>query len=372
MVTSVPMSPIEGVGFYVYNLSNYLIEKGHDVQIITRSQRNKPYYQVMERIPVWRPKFIPLYPLHIDIHGLFVQYLVNHWKSQIDLFHFHTPLPPPVETRHLNILTVHSLMVPDSNARRIYGLDDFLTRLQAPVSSLIEKKLFNISRIITAVSPLVGEQVKGAMSDNKLGVEIMWNGVDANFFKPEISIQANPRNLLYVGRLWSGKGLPDLINAFKIVITRFPDASLSIVGSGPLHKKLVDLVQQNKLESNVKFIGHVSSRETIRDLYRQAWGLVVSSHHEALPGVLLEAMACGTPAIATKVGAIPNVIDNEANGILVNPRHPEGIADAIFHLFTDHDFRNSMGKAARETILQQFTWNIIGKKYLSIYQEMLL
>ena len=77
MVISVPLPPEEGIGHYVWNLSRFLAGKGHEVQIITRAERGKPPFEVMEGMQLWRPRFYPVYPLHIHLHRPFVQRLVR-------------------------------------------------------------------------------------------------------------------------------------------------------------------------------------------------------------------------------------------------------------------------------------------------------
>lgn len=369
MVVSVTMPPREGIGFYVWNLSRFLVGQSHQVHIITRSQGKQPFHEELEEIQIWRPRFFPIYPLHVYLHALFVQNLVKQLDAEVDLFHLHTPLPPPVRTKRPVLLTVHSLMLADARARKVDSVYDLLTKLQSPVSSLIEKQLFHISRKVTAVSPPVAEQVQHFLPQKKRRVEITWNGVDSRFFSPGNQDCSNPSELLFVGRLAPGKGLHDLILAFKIVIVQFPNVKLSIVGDGPLYSKMLSMIEQNGLKNHVRLIGHISSREALRAFYQQAWGFILPSHHESLPGVILEAMACGTPVIATRVGGIPAVINNGVNGFLVSPRAPDALAGAICRLLKDDGFHSKLGQAARQTVEKQFSWNIIGENYLNCYNE---
>jgi len=371
MITSIPFPPTEGIGYYTWNLSRFLMNHGHQVQIITRGQRGKQSYEESENIPIWRPQFFPLYPFHVHSHKLFVQKLVNQIEEDVDLFHLHTPLPPPIQTKRPVLLTIHSMMLADAQARKIDSFFDFLTKLQSPVSFLIEKQLIHISQSITAVSPAAAEQLQHCLPKGHCQAEITWNGVDSSFFVPDSQASHNPYELLFVGRLAPGKGLQDLIQAFKIALTRTPKINLSIVGNGPLHARILSLIEHYKLKDHVKLLGHVTSRETLRTLYQQACGLIVPSHHESLPNVILEAMACGTPVIATQVGSIPAVINNGVNGLLVSPRNPDAIAEAIGRLVNDSSLHDKLGQAARKTIEKKFTWQIIGGNYLFLYDEIL-
>jgi glycosyltransferase involved in cell wall biosynthesis len=260
-------------------------------------------------------------------------------------------------------------MMPDARARKVEGLYDLLTKLQAPVSHLIEQQLFRTSQKITAVSPPVARQVKRTFPHAKRGIDIMWNGVDPVFLTPAKQAHATPGELLFVGRLAPGKGLQDLVQAFKIAVDQFPDARLSIVGDGPRYTMVSSLIERMGLKNKIRLMGHIGSRESLRSLYQQAWGLILSSHHEGLPGVILEAMACGTPVIATRVGGIPDVITDGLNGLLVSPRSSNEIAEAMGRLLKDADLRNRLGQAAERTIRQQFTWQVIGGNFLQCYRE---
>lgn len=368
MIVSIPMPPREGVGFYVWNLSHYLIQKGHQVQIITRGQPSKPFQEVLDGIRIWRPRFFPTYPLHVTLHGFFVQRLVNHLETDTDVFHLHSPLPPAIQSKRAVMLTFHSMMLPDAQARKIEGIFDLCIKLQAPVSLLLERQMARKSQAVNAVSPPVAKQALVQFVGQKGAIPVMWNGVDTSFYFPDETVRANPNTLLYVGRLAPGKGLHDLIQAFKTVASRFPNASLTIAGEGPQMGMVRSLIEQQGLKGQVLLLGHVHSREDLRALYRQAWALILPSHHESLPGVVLESMACGTPVIATRVGGLPAFLQDGQNGLMVSPHAPEELSDAIIQLIGNTALRNNMGQASRETVEERFTWDLIGANYYRGYQ----
>ena len=358
------MPPTEGVGYYVWNLSHFLVEQGHQVQIITRGQRGKPFCEELGAIPIWRPRFYPLYPLHVHLHGLFVQRLVRRLEADVDVFHLHTPLPPPICSRRPVLLTVHSMMLADARAQRTGSVFGLLIKLLAPVSHQIERRLLRTSRTVTAVSKTAAEHARRCLPQDGQ-VEITWNGVDSHFFLANTHNSADPTHLLFVGRLAPGKGLEDLVQALELAVSRHPEVKMSVAGGGPLRGKITSL------ERHVRLLGHVDSRERLRALYQQAWGLVLPSHHESLPTVILEAMACGTPVIATRVGSVPDVVADGLSGVLVPPRAPEQLAAAICRLLDDAVLRTRLGAAARRTVEECFTWRVVGGNYLRCYQALL-
>jgi len=178
----------------------------------------------------------------------------------------------------------------------------------------------------------------------------------------------NPDALLYVGRLAPGKGLHDLILAFKTVVNHFPNACLTIAGDGPQMGMVRSLMEQQGLKDKVRLLGHVHSREDLRALYRQAWALILPSHHESLPGVVLESMACGTPVIATRVGGLPTFLQDGQNGLIVAPRAPDELTEAIIQLIANTALRNRLGHASRQTVEERFSWQVIGENFIQGYQ----
>src|SRR5688572_15189430 len=108
MVVSVPLPPQEGIGYYVWNLSRWLVQRGHSVRIITRGDLQGRPQLLTEGVEIWRPTFVPLYPWHVHLHSLFVNRLVARLESSVDVFHLHSPLPPIIKTRRPMLLTVHT------------------------------------------------------------------------------------------------------------------------------------------------------------------------------------------------------------------------------------------------------------------------
>lgn len=370
MILSTPIPPREGVGFYVWNLAKFLIMRGHCVQLITRGGPHYRSCEKIEDITVWRPPFLPLYPFHVHLHGLFISSLIRQLEPTTDVFHLHSPLVPVISTDRPVMLTFHSTVPLDTQLTPVVDLYTMLMRFQAPISYRLESANIKRAACINAISPWVAKDLQTYI-DGHSKIEVMWNGVDSCFFSPEYHNTSNSNELLFVGRLAPEKGLIHLIKAFNIVIQRFPNIRLSIAGDGPLYGNISSLIRRYELNSYVRLIGHVSSRETIRSLYRQARCLILPSDHESLPGVLLEAMACGTPVIASRVGGIPDIISDGENGILVNPKAVDEIVEAICHLFENSSINKKLGQAARDTIEKRFAWSIIGEHYLNGYSGIL-
>ena len=204
----------------------------------------------------------------------------------------------------------------------------------------------------TVVSERVGEAVKSIAYPASPSITVIPNGVPLDFWKASTDMEESemsPRrrfNVVTVGRLVKIKGHDVLIQAFRILKRMSVDAELLIVGEGPERQMLEAEVKDAGLESMVTFAGR-QSPEQVRSHLRKASAFALPSRSEGMPLSLLEAMATGLPAVATRVGGVPEVLTPEA-GILVAPEEPEMFANALVTLLKEPSRTAAMGRAARE------------------------
>lgn len=361
-----------GIGYYVYNLSKKLIERGHKVTVITRGTSKKTFKEVVEGIDVFKVTFFPLYPMHLSIHGLFMNSLLKSLEPFFDLVHVHSPLPPLIKT-HLPIMTtVHTSMRTDSKYHEVFDFYSLLEKLLSTyISPPIESKLFSISNSITTVSYSVVEELKDYGLESEK-ITVLGNGVNEKIFFPIFTPNNKYRNgqkyVLYTGILRARKGLFDLVKCAKLVSDVKPDVRFIICGKGPFLRKLEKEVREQRMQSQIELLGFVKREELIK-LYQNATLHVVPSHYEGLPTVLLEAMSCGLPVVATDVCGNKEVISSGVNGFLVPPKSPKAMADVILWLLENGPVRERVGKAARKTIEERYTWDRITDNVLFSYSK---
>lgn len=192
-----------------------------------------------------------------------------------------------------------------------------------------------IHRVLREADTLIG--VSASLTDRMIALgapeqhcHTIPNGVDLELFYPEASRKIGPPgpNLLAVGNLNTEKGFDLLLQAFELAISAKPDLSLSLVGTGPEEASLKELARSLRIENRVDFLGTLP-HDDLPNLYRSAGILCLTSQREGCPNVVMEALACGTPVVATAVGGVPELIHDDVNGMLIRERNAQMTAAAI-------------------------------------------
>jgi glycosyltransferase involved in cell wall biosynthesis len=366
---SVPFPPQEGIGNFVYGLSRQLIDKGHNVTVITRGSLHKIKVEMFENIQIIRIPFIPLYPFHLTIHGIFLNHELKKIQNSFDLIHLHSPLCPVINTKVPIIVTIHTPMLTDSRNLELAGLRSIIGRVIARfVSYPNELAVFSKAKMITSVSEAVAVELQEYGLD-KNSITVIRNGVDESVFHPSHR-KGTEKYILYTGRLSYRKGLFDFIESSRWVLNNYSDVHYIIPGKGELQNHLKDKAKQMGFDDKIKFLGFLD-KERMINLYQNATIFVMPSHYEGLPTVLLEAMACGLPVIATDIGGNNEVITSYENGILIPPKSPREMAKAINILLQDEDLRKKLGKNARDTIINKYTWEKIANNVMNCYRKVI-
>lgn len=187
---------------------------------------------------------------------------------------------------------------------------------------------------VVAVSRALAEKAV-AIGANAERVHVIYNGVDSALFAPGARDEARTRLqlppaqplLLFVGNLKVAKGCLDLLEAFPAVAEACPQARLVYVGDGPCRARIGERSAQLGVAERVQCVGAIE-HASLGDWFRAADLLCLPSHNEGVPNVVLEAMACGTPVVATRIGGIPEVVPDYA-GTLVPVQNPSALSSAL-------------------------------------------
>ncbi len=207
---------------------------------------------------------------------------------------------------------------------------------------------------------------------------VVYNGVDLDRFRPEPNNDAavltryglepsteHSPALLYAGRLVRWKGVEYLIRAMPLVMPR--TTRLWVAGEGPYRQTLQALAVRCGVADRVSFLGKVEQHE-LAALYRSCAMLVATSFaNETFGMALCEAMACGTPVVASNFGGFREVVLDGVTGLLARPQDPCDLADKINALLADPHRARRMGLAGRERVLAMFTWQAVADRLEEVY-----
>lgn len=191
--------------------------------------------------------------------------------------------------------------------------------------------------------------------------------LDLDLYKPQDVEKVY--DVLFVGRLAQNKGIMLLLEAIRQVKQIHPNITLAIRGNGGLKAQIDAFIQQNDLKNNVLFLGRVDDTSQMPELYSKAKMLVCASTVEGNPRVTIEAMACGTPVISTRVGIMPDVIQNGENGLLVD-WSANDMVDAIQKLLSDTDLYQKITQAGQKSV-QVFTADDMIQAYAQAYHALI-
>jgi len=216
---------------------------------------------------------------------------------------------------------------------------------------------------------------QGIQNAVKLGVSpkrlfFLPNVVDTNYFLPKTVRNSHQVRLLSVGRLTHQKRIDRFLNVLAKVrsVAEVPISGI-IVGEGPLRPALEQQARElGLLPDGVMFLGQVSD---MRPIYWEADILVLTSDHEGTPNVVLEAMSSGLPAVATKVGGVPEVVQNGLTGYLTPPDDENSMVEALLRLAHQPSLRAEMGASGRAYVEQHHSLRQLPFWLKKLYEEVL-
>ena len=245
-----------------------MVERKHQVAIITRGSWKKPYCEdVINGITVYRVRFIPIYPFHLQLHGFFVSRFLKSMELNFDLVHLHNANIPFVDTFLPKVVTVHGTMKGYIPYRKILNLPSLIVRIFSSMYIEIDCQIVKCAHKVIAISKTCADELRAFYGIKNL--ELIPNAVDSTFFSPPTTKDTKNLYVLYCGRLSAEKGLIDLIESAPYIITKYPDFKFVIAGNGPLEKRLKKQVAQLNINKNFHFTGAVD-HNTLLKFYQNA------------------------------------------------------------------------------------------------------
>lgn len=320
-----------GVEVFTRELSSKLGALGHTaiVEIFPHSYQYAPWLLKNRRAPAGTEAIIG-----------------NSWNA----FAFKRDGIPLVSIQHLFVLD--EALRPYKSLGQHFFHTTLVRHFEQRTAALADK--------LVAVSDYTGRSYREFLGNKP--VQVIRNGIDTQFFSPSHTQKDRPRDkfhLLFVGNFTRRKGA-DMLPAIMDKL----GASFSLSYTSGLRVK-----DERPTRTNMLPLGRLNKEQT-RDAYRKADVLIFPTRLEGLPLVALEAMACGTPVVATDGSSLPEVVTSGIDGLLCPQDDTQAFADTVAWLSKNADELEAMGKRARETIVGQFSLDRMTAQYAHLLSEL--
>jgi phosphatidylinositol alpha-mannosyltransferase len=353
-----------GVPEHMLYLWQNLKKLGHEAKILAPSfGRNYPYVDE-DIVRMGRAIKIPKNrSFSIMTFSLTVPWRMRRFlnRENFDIIHLHGPIAPVLPyfalkySKAKNFITFHS-----AHEESIGYV------LWEP---LLEQYFRKVDGMI-AVSSVARDSVSKYFPGD---YRIIPNGIDTGRFHPDVhpieSLKEFSPKILFVGRFEPRKGLKYLLQAFPLIIERFPTTKLIVVGSGFLERYYRRYVEEH-IRENVIFVGHVSPDDLPR--YYASCDIYCSpaTGAESFGIVLLEAMATKKPIVASDIPGYRTILEDKKEGLFFEVCTPTSLAEKVIYLLNNSQQMKAMGEAGRKKALH-YDWEIVTKQVLDFYSEVL-
>lgn len=354
-----------GVGHYTYFLVKNLLKIDKKNQYVlffdyrTRDTREFAQKNVLIRhFPFSQYKsFLPFAYTHMLTSAYLIKYGLDVYHSPITAL----PLTYPRKA----VITVHDLAIYKNPAW--FPSQIFSTKLLVPQSLRIADRIISVSKSTR-------KDIQDLFNVPTKKIAVTYEGVNIEKIKLKSRkddigrFKLGKKYILFVGTLEPRKNLITLINAFKKLLVwdkRFEDYRLAIAGHNAYKSETVyDAVKELKLSNNVKFLGYVTTNEKF-DLMKGATCFINPSSYEGFGLTLVEAMALGTPVIASNVSSMPEVVGTA--GVLVDPDREYDIASALRRVLGNKKLQERLRKAGLKQA-SKFSWERCAQETLKVYE----
>ena len=358
------------------NLAMSMAQRGHEVHIFTTA------YNTNDSIDKYKNIIVHRYGKNFKFENANIS--LNIFRKtltyRLDIVHAHANYPPAdlaaliyaKRNKIPLIVTLHGL--PDES----YG--GFIQRMLKYFYSkyLLRRLLDNAEIVIIPSSSLVNEPELSNIRDKMVVIPHGINLADyeISYTSEEcrkiLGLPLDRKILLYLGALEPYKGVDLLIKSLPKIARDIEDVKLIIAGTGKMNDELKNLANKLKVERYIQFVGFV--KESLKPFYYKSAEIFVLpsiSRLECFGIVNLEAMACSTPVIASRITGIPEIVENGKNGLLVPPGDSEALANAIIYLLENEEARKKMGKSGRKKV-EDYSWEKIAEQTEKIYEKVLI
>jgi len=317
-------------------------------------------------------RIITMYPnnffsrLYTYLYAIFILLYRILFIKNSKIAHIHMASKTSFYRKSLLIILLRTFKIPILIHLHGGGYHEFFES-SSPIMQNYIKWIFSLTKKTVLLSHSWQVWYKETINMNESIV--VYNGVHDYLIKGALPLNNRTNEILFLGRLNKAKGVYDLLSAFKELVKKNPNIYLKLAGDGEVDD-VKEYVTKIGISQNVKFLGWVN--ETAKyTLFNESKIYILPSYNEGLPMGLLEAMSAGLPVISTRVGGIPEVIQNKENGLLIVPGDIKALKESLINLFENSDLSFKLGNNARKSYLKNFSSSIMSKKFEVIYDELI-
>lgn len=389
-----------GMNVYVHDLTRYLGEMGIHADVFTRSQDEHVPHVLHDlgcgnrivHIPAGPETPLPKEQLHTHL-GTFTENIQTFARSKgihYDLIHSHYWLSGLAALQLREKWQVPMLHMFHTLAQLKNRIARSSQELEGTLRIESEKKIAQAADGIIAATETEKRDLQQYYATDPRKITVLPPGVDLHRFYPipqdeakaVIGIPSHEKVILYVGRIEPLKGIDNLLKAIALLRKTDVLAScphyVAIIGGDPdkprdlLDQEMRHLQDMNRslgLDDIVVFLGK-KAQDSLPYYYSASEVVVMPSHYESFGMVALESMACGTPVIATKVGGLEWLVQDEVTGLSVPDDDPEALAVQLQRMICKEGLRDQLSKNCR-AFAEKFSWSIITSDLIKIYQKMI-
>jgi glycosyltransferase involved in cell wall biosynthesis len=370
----VPNYKYGGGEIVAYNLAINMAKRGHTVHVFTTSADRKDYIEKGEKLTIHRyGTIVQFFERNLSLNLIF-----KPLKHDVNVVHVHVGSSPielvaaliyaRIKKKPL-VATYHSDVIP--------FLHGFIYKGSVHIYNAVVKKVLSHANVIISPSKYY---ITASIFLKRYGNKIIVipNGVNIKDFdipyskkecREKLGLSPDKNIILFLGVLHPIKGPDVLMKAMSQIISKVPNVELLVGGDGVMKRYLEALAGELGVSHYAKFVGFV--RNNIKPMYYKAVDIFcLPSLSESFSLVSLEAMACGTPVVASKVGGIPSIVKDGEDGLLVPPKSPGKLADAIIYLLENEDIRKKLGENARKRA-GNYSWEKIAGMTEKVYEQVI-
>jgi glycosyltransferase involved in cell wall biosynthesis len=375
-----PPRIIGGISRHCQGLAEALAQMGNEVSIVTISHGELPSYEEKNGVKIFRVNANRMLDDFID-WVLDFNTLLNdkvsklYQESPFDVLHIHDWLTVFAGESIKNekipfITTVHSTE---------YGRSNHSNSVLSNNIRKLEDQMISYSDEIIVASKFMEYDVKSQYLPDPYKVNVIPNGIDVSRYSIQVDkitirrmygVTEEDYLILYVGRLEPVKGIDYIIKSAPIILEKYPKSKFIVVGEGGFKDKLVKMAQSNGSKDSIFFTGFLKDKALDR-LILSSDIFTIPSIYEPFGIVALEAMAAGIPIVASNVGGLSEILNNEYNGILFPPRDHNSLAEGVIKLLDDSELYHKIRNNGKVLVSKKFTWSQIAEETIKVYDKAL-